>query len=151
MKIIKRILILLLIVLIGIQFISIDKTNPETNPEEDFMNIINPPQDIAQLLKVSCNDCHSHQTQYPWYSNIAHISFWLKDHIEHGRGNLNFSIWGTYDKGRAHHKLEECYEEVIEGHMPLRSYLWTHKDARLSDALRERLASWFKEQMARYE
>lgn len=151
MKIIKRILILLLIVLIGIQFISIDKTNPETNPEEDFMNIINPPQDIAQLLKVACNDCHSHQTQYPWYSNIAPISFWLKDHIDHGRGNLNFSIWGTYDKGRAHHKLEECYEEVIEGHMPLRSYLLTHKDARLSDAQRERLAGWFKEQITRFE
>ena len=57
----------------------------------------------------------------------------------------------AHDKGRVHHKLEECYEEVIEGHMPLRSYLLTHKDARLSDAQRERLAGWFKEQMVRYE
>jgi hypothetical protein len=151
LKIIKRILIVLLIVLIGMQFISIDKTNPETNPNEDFVTIVNPPADIIEIMKVSCNDCHSHQTRYPWYSNIAPVSFWLKDHIKHGRGHLNFSIWGTYEPRKAHHKLEECFEEVKEGHMPLPSYLWTHKDARLSEAQRERLAGWFKEQMARYE
>lgn len=150
-KWIKRIAVGLLIILIGLQFISIDKTNPPINEEQDMISILNPPVELATTIRKSCYDCHSHHTTYPWYTNIAPFSFWIKDHIEHGRRHLNFSIWGTYDQERAHHKLEECFEEVQEGHMPLPSYLWIHDEAKLSPEIQETLATWFKSQMSKYQ
>ena len=147
----KRIAIVLLIALVIIQFIPIDKTNPPVNQEQDLITLLDPPVEIATTIKKSCYDCHSHHTTYPWYTNIAPFSFWIKDHIADGRRHLNFSTWGTYDKERAHHKLEECFEEVAEGHMPLPSYLWIHSEAKLSDDLRNRLSEWFKSQMSKYQ
>ncbi len=137
--------------MIGLQFISIDKTNPPINAEQDMITILTPPVELATTIRKSCYDCHSHHTVYPWYTSIAPFSFWIKDHIEHGRRHLNFSIWGTYDQERAHHKLEECFEEVQEGHMPLPSYLWIHDEAKLSPEIQETLATWFKSQMSKYQ
>ncbi len=151
MKTIKRILVVLLVALIGIQFIRIDKTNPDSDPAKDFIHLEQPPDEIARLLKVACYDCHSHHTIYPWYTNIAPFSFWIKDHINHARSHLNFSEWADYDRGRKHHKLEECYEEVEEGHMPLPSYLWLHDEAKMSDQQIGNMVSWFRDQMSKYE
>ncbi|MDH3651878.1 MAG: heme-binding domain-containing protein [Saprospiraceae bacterium] len=148
---IKRVLIFLLVILVGIQFIRIDKTNPPSDPTLDFIAMENPPEDLVQIFKVACYDCHSHHTVYPWYTNIAPISFWIKGHINHARSHLDFSEWASYDRDRKHHKLEECYEEVEEGHMPLPSYLWIHRDATLSSGQRQDLVSWFKGQMSKYE
>lgn len=149
-KLIKRILSVLLVILILIQFIRIDKNNPPVDPEKDLINILQPPDDLAHIMKVACYDCHSHHTTYPWYTNIAPFSFWIKHHINEGRHHLNFSEWGTYNDKRAHHKLEECYEEVLEGHMPIPSYTWMHQDAKLDDAQRRALAGWFEDQMEKY-
>ena len=134
--------------LLGIQFIRIDKTNPPADPVADFITQHSPPLDIALMLEVACYDCHSHHTEYPWYTNIAPFSFWIKGHIDHARSHLNFSEWTSYEPKKAHHKLEECYEEVIEGHMPLPSYTWMHADAKLSDPQRRTLANWFRAQMS---
>ena len=150
-KTLKKVLVGLLIALVLLQFIRIDKTKPETDPNNDFLALLQPPQDIASIISTTCYDCHSHETTYPWYSNIAPISFWLKGHVNEGRHHLNFSEWATYTNKRAHHKLEECYEEVEEGHMPLPSYTWTHQEARLSEQQRTSLANWFKGQMPKYE
>jgi hypothetical protein len=87
---------------------------------------------------------------YPWYTNIAPFSFWIKQHINEARRHLNFSEWGTYNDKRAHHKLEENYEMVLEGHMPLPSYTWMHSEAIITDADRKSLATWFQNQMSRY-
>ncbi len=150
MKIVKRVLVALLVILVLIQFIRIDKTNPVSDPGRDFVTVMQPPADLAEIIKISCYDCHSHHTIYPWYANIAPFSFWIKDHINEARRHLNFSEWTSYDDKRAHHKLEECYEEVLEGHMPLPSYLWLHSEAKLSDAQRKSLAIWFESQLSRY-
>ena len=149
-KIVKRVLVGLLIVLVAIQFIRIDKTNPTSDPQNDLIQILQPPTDLAQIIRIACYDCHSNHTVYPWYTNFAPLSFWIKDHIKEARRHLNFSEWGTYNDKRANHKLEECYEEVLEGHMPLPSYLWIHDEAKISEEQREYLASWFEKQMPRY-
>ncbi|MCB9049580.1 MAG: heme-binding domain-containing protein [Lewinellaceae bacterium] len=133
----------LLAVLVAIQFFGIDKTNPPVNANEDFITLAAPPADVAQILKNACYDCHSHETAYPWYTNIEPVSWWIGRHIEEGREHLNFSIWGTYDAEKKAHKAEECGEEVEKGEMPLKSYLPMHPEARLSDAQRERLSAWF--------
>lgn len=149
-QIVKKILIALLVILILIQFIRIDKTNPESDPDQDIIAILQPPSDLAHIMKTACYDCHSNHTTYPWYTNIAPFSFWIKQHINEARHHLNFSEWGTYTDKRAHHKLEECYEEVLEGHMPLPSYTWMHPEAKVTDDQRKELASWYENQMSKY-
>jgi len=150
-KIVKKILTGLLVILVGIQFIRIDKTNPESDPQADFISKHQPPAELAKLIRLACYDCHSHHTEYPWYTNIAPFSFWIKDHINHARKHLNFSTWTSYAPKRAHHKLEECYEKVDEGHMPLPSFLWMHPEAKLTPEQRNSLANWFKGQMDKIE
>lgn len=142
---VKRILMGLAVVLVLIQFIRIDKTNPPLDEPNDFINLNKPPQQVTTLLKDACYDCHSHETKYPWYTNVAPVSWWIKGHINHGREHLNFSIWGTYEAKKRAHKMEECYEEVEEKHMPLKSYTWVHPEARLTEEQRATLVQWFKD------
>ncbi len=142
----RKIVIALFVIVVAIQFVRIDKTNPDADISKDFITITNPPENIRNMLKTACYDCHSYQTDYPWYTNISPVSWWIKNHINVGRKNLNFSTWADYDEKRSRHKLEECYEEVEEGEMPLPSYLWAHGDAKLSKEQREKLVAWFKQQ-----
>ncbi|MEO9850388.1 MAG: heme-binding domain-containing protein [Reichenbachiella sp.] len=139
-KIIAGVMALLVI----IQFFGINKENPIYQAENDFITITNPPEDIAQIIKTSCYDCHSYQTEYPWYTSIAPVSWWIGDHIEEGREHFNLSEWGKYSEKKALHKLEEFYEEVEEGEMPLTSYTLMHGEAGLSDEQVKKLVTWVK-------
>lgn len=140
----RKVLIGVLVLFVLIQFIRIDKTNPPVIQEQDFITITAPPSEIAEVIKTSCYDCHSHESTYLWYSNIAPVSWWLKHHVDEAREELNFSEWGTFDAKRKDHKLEECIEEIEEGEMPLKPYLWTHGDAKLTKEQQEKLIDWFK-------
>ncbi|MEQ8704259.1 MAG: heme-binding domain-containing protein [Phaeodactylibacter sp.] len=143
-KLIKRILFGLLGIFVILQFFQIDKTNPTAPEGQDFITVIQPPEDVVQILKDACYDCHSHQTTYPWYTNIQPVGWWLKGHIEEAREHLNFSTWAAYDAEKRAHKAEESAEEVGEGYMPLKAYPLTHPEARLSDEQRDRLVTWFE-------
>lgn len=132
-----------LIILLVIQVFSIDKTNPPADPQKDFLTINNPPEGIASMLKNSCYDCHSYHSEYPWYTNIEPVSWWVKGHIKEGRKHLNFSEWGNYDEKRRTHKLEECVEVMAEQKMPLTSYIIAHSEARLSKDDTQRLQDYF--------
>lgn len=136
----------LVAIIIILQFFQIDKTNPESDPANDFMNIASPPEEVATILKTACYDCHSYSTRYPWYTNIQPVAWWVKDHIDHGRDELNFSEFGSYTQRRADHKLEEAAEYILNEEMPLPSFTWAHAEARLTDEQREFLADWFEEQ-----
>lgn len=140
----SKVAIALVGVIIVIQFFQIDKTNPEVDLSQDFITLTKPPKDIEKLLRSACYDCHSHETSYPWYASFAPISWSVGNHIEEGREHLNFSIWGSYSDEKAEHKLEEIYEEVEEGEMPLKSYTWMHSEAKLSNEQVESLATWAK-------
>ena len=149
MKLIKRILLGLLILLVIAQFIRPDQTNPPVEEAQDFIFVNNPPSEIATTLKAACYDCHSHETKYPWYSQVSPISWWIDHHIEEGREHLNFSIWTTYSPKRKAHKMEECYEEVEDGDMPLIGYDLMHAEAKLSDDQKKALVDYFKEMEGR--
>ena len=135
----KKILLAIVALLVLIQFIRIDKTNPEVVLKNDFITVTNPPENIATILKTSCYDCHSNESKYPWYTNISPIAWWVKHHINEGREELNFSEWATFTDKRKKHKLEECFEMVEEAEMPLESYLITHGEAKLSATQKEEL------------
>lgn len=143
-KITKRILIGLLAVFVVLQFFQIDKTNPPQDDQQDLIAAVSPPTDVSNLLQQACYDCHSHQTEYPWYASIQPVGWWLKQHIDEGREHLNFSAWTQYEADKKAHKAEEAAEEIEESHMPIKPYLFTHPEARLSDEQRERLTHWFE-------
>lgn len=150
-KTLKRIVLVLLAVFVVMQFFTIDKSHPKIIKKQDFISMTKPPKDVKKLLRDACYDCHSYETKYPWYSNVAPVSWWLEDHIVEGREHLNFSIWGTYKDKRRNHKLHECAEETEEYKMPLDSYTITHGDAKLSSDDRKKLAEWFESKMVQSE
>jgi hypothetical protein len=140
----KKIVYVIIGLLVIIQFFRIDKKNPAVNPDVDFVVLSSAPEDMRDLLRTSCYDCHSNEIVYPWYSNVAPISWWIKDHINDGRGHLNFSVWGEYNEKRKDHKLEEIIDEVGEHEMPLKSYLIIHTESKLDDTKREELINWIQ-------
>ncbi|RNC86089.1 MAG: cytochrome C [Balneola sp.] len=140
----QKILLGLLGVFLIMQIFQIDRTNPESDPALDLMNIHNPPAEVATILKTACYDCHSDKTVYPWYTYVQPVGWWVKDHVDHGKSHLNFSTFGEYPPRRADHKLEEGVEYTLNEEMPLPSYTWGHADARLTDEQRETLADWFE-------
>ncbi len=142
-KILKYTLVALLVILIAMQFYRPDHSVPEFDVKDDFFNHVESSQEVKTLVRAACYDCHSYETQYPWYDKVAPISYWLADHVKHGRKHLNFSIWGTYPAKRSDHKLEECVEMVGETKMPLLSYTIAHSEARMSKEQRKMLVDYF--------
>ena len=140
----KKIVLFVLVLLIAFQFIRIDKSTKPVDPALDIIELTKPDAEIASVLKASCYDCHSNQPAYPWYTNIAPVSWWIKHHINEGTHHLNFSDWGNYTQKRKDHKLEECIEMVEEDEMQMSSYTLMHKDAKLSLAQKTLLINWFK-------
>ena len=140
----KKILIVLLVLFIIIQFFRIDKTNPPVNKGMDFLTIKNTPENIASKIKASCYDCHSNETKYPWYSNIQPVAWFLKDHIDEGRKKLNFSTFATYEPKRQAHKLFETVEMIETDEMPLESYLLAHPEAKMTAEEKQMLIEYFK-------
>lgn len=141
----KKIFRLLVLAFIVIQFFQIDKTNPPVDESQDFIKIHNPSPEIAEQIKASCYDCHSNESKYPWYTYVQPVGWWVKNHIEEGKHHLNFSEFGNYSVKRQSHKMEECYELIEKGEMPLESYTIAHKDAVLDNATKEQLITYFKE------
>jgi len=139
----KKIGIALLSLLIIFQFFRINKTNPAVDKFQDFIIITKAPPEIAAMLRVSCYDCHSNEVTYPWYTNIAPFSWWIKQHVNEGSRHLNFSVWGTYKSRKADKKLKECVENIEEGEMPMTSYTLMHSNARLSSEQKATLEAWF--------
>lgn len=150
MKILKKIGTLLLIVIIIAQFFSPDKNNGEVSSIEPFLNETNPPEEVVKILKVACFDCHSNTTRYPWYASITPVNYWLADHVDHGKEELNFSDWSNFSLKKKRHKMKEVGEEVEKKKMPLDSYLWTHADARLSETQVKAILDWSTREKEKY-
>ena len=145
----KRIGFACIILFIVIQVFRINKTINPVNEQTDFMAVTQTNPEVATILKNACYDCHSNQPTYPWYTNVAPVSWWIKNHINEGSKHLNFSIWQTYTVKRKDHKLEECVEMIEEGEMPMNSYTWMHPEAKLTDAQKQLLIDWFKAEKAK--
>ena len=119
--------------LIVIQFFPITLNESDTVPQSDFMKVNQVPATIKNRLQVSCYDCHSNNTNYPWYSKIQPAAWYLDDHIQEGKDELNFNEWATYSDRRKNSKLRSIISQIEEDKMPLDSYTLIHRDAILSD------------------
>ncbi len=132
----KKILIILAVIFIGIQFIPVDRSNPPVTQEIDG------PSNITAILKKSCYDCHSNNTVYPWYAYVAPVSFLVAKDVNNGRRNLNFSEWNKYNKEKTEKIIEEILKEVNEGTMPLSLYTLVHPSAKLDPLKVKTLSDW---------
>lgn len=142
MKILKILAIVALIALIVIQFFPKDYNQSETIPASDFIASYNPPKEVEAILRASCYDCHSNNTEYPWYNRVQPVNWYLADHVDEGKSELNFSEFGEYSQKRKDHKLEELIKEVKNDKMPLDEYTWLHQEAKLTDDDKKVLMDW---------
>jgi len=145
MKWLKRILLALVILLVVAQFIRPARTNPPIDPAHELVA----PQPVASIIQRSCNDCHSSRTVWPWYAQVAPVSWLLAKDVRQGRAEMNFSEWTTFTPRRTARKLQEICEQVEKGEMPLEFYTPLHPDAKLSDADRKVLCDWAKGERAK--
>ncbi len=140
----KKFLYLLLIAFIVIQFFRPEKNISANASPNDIATHYTIPDGVLSSLKTSCYDCHSNNTNYPWYNNVQPVAWWLNSHIKDGKRHLNFSDFNSYKPKKKIHKLEETIELVEKKVMPLNSYLWIHKDAKLSEEQISAMVTWAK-------
>ncbi len=137
----KKLLLFIIIVFIGIQFVPYNVPADVPDKEGDALQA---PKEVEAILKRSCYDCHSNHTNFPWYSSVAPVSFFTKMHVKEGREHMNFSTWNSYsDEKKA--KFLEKIPKAIKSKMPLPSYLLIHKDAKLTDADKKAISDWASE------
>lgn len=141
-KTLKIIALVLFLVFIGIQFVRPARTNLPIVQEQTLEATTQVPDDVQRVFQRSCNDCHTNQTNWRWYSEIAPVSWGMANHVNDGRKELNFSEWATYESRRKRRKLDEVCEQVQTKEMPLNQYVWVHWDAKLSDAEIKAVCDW---------
>ncbi len=148
-KVLKWFAVVIAVVFLGLQFVRPARTNPSVDQTQTINAQLQLTSPVAAILDRSCHDCHSNSTRWPWYSNVVPASWFLVDHVNEGREHLNFSEWGKLDKRNADKKLEEMCEEVSDKLMPMDSYTWIHRSAKLSDADIKTLCDWTEAERAR--
>lgn len=142
MKIVKIIGLVLLIVLVGIQFVPTTRNQSDMVPKTDFMVVNDVPENIQNIIKTSCYDCHSNNTDYPWYNKVQPVAWYLEYHVEHGKEELNFNEWDTYSSRRKNSKLKSIIGQIEDDEMPLTSYTLVHREAKLSETEKKTVLDW---------
>ncbi|WP_373056430.1 heme-binding domain-containing protein [Zunongwangia sp. H14] len=145
MKIVKISALILLVALVGIQFVPTKRNQSNTVPKTDFMLVNNVPQKIQDKILVSCYDCHSNNTEYPWYNKIQPVAWFLEDHIKEGKSELNFNMWGELSERRKNSKLRSIISQIEDDEMPLDSYTFIHSDAKLSQSEKDEIIKYMVE------
>lgn len=149
LKLIKWVLIVVACLFVIAQFKRPAKTNPafDQSMALEAHTQLNPK--VAAILDRSCNDCHSNKTRWPWYANVAPVSWFVIDHVEEGREHMNLSEWGKYSSDERKALLGDFCELVTENAMPLSSYTPLHPGSKLSDEDKKVICEWAAAERAR--
>jgi hypothetical protein len=152
-KILKWSVVVVAVIFVAAQFIRPAKTNPPVEEARAVQAHLKVPSPVDAIFRRACYDCHSNETSWPWYSNIAPASWFLTDHVNHGRKHLNFSDWTQAERHAANKnpaaQLDEICKEVKGRGMPLGSYLILHPDASLSDQDIQVICDWVESERQR--
>jgi hypothetical protein len=146
MKASRKIGVLILIILIVIQFIQPTKNISEEGVigANDISKVHPISDEVHNILVKKCYDCHSNNTNYPWYFNVQPIGWWLAAHVHEGKENLNFSTFKQYPAKKANHALEEIGEVLEDGSMPLKAYTVLHEGTEITPSDKEAITSWLR-------
>lgn len=137
------ILLAILSLFIILQFIKPDRNTSGQVSSENLMDYYHAPNSVRQILQKSCMDCHSNNTQYPWYANVQPIGWLIDSHIKKGKEELNFDEFHSYSDRRKISKLKSMRSQIDEDNMPLVSYTLIHRNAILSEQQKTLLDNWF--------
>lgn len=110
--------------------------------KDDAIAYYKPPEEVATILREACYDCHSNQTRYPWYSRLQPVGWWLANHVDEAKSELNFSRFGALAPAKVAKLLEHSIDEIEGGEMPLDSYKWMHEKGRLTDKQVKAFSEW---------
>ncbi len=127
-------------IFVALQLVPVERTNPPV------VSDLQAPAEIAEILRRSCYDCHSYETRWPWYTYVAPVSWWITEHVNHGRSEMNFSEWPVLDFEEIEYEVREIEEQIEGDKMPLPSYLILHRSARLSAEEKQALLEWARSQ-----
>jgi hypothetical protein len=132
----KKVILAIVALAVVIQLVPVKRDNP---PEQQPLQADGP---VLAVLERSCFDCHSHRTEWPWYSRVAPVSWFVAGHVNEGREHLNFSVWGTLPAEKQRELAGDAYEEAAEGKMPLQGYPLLHPEAKLTGADLNLIKAW---------
>jgi hypothetical protein len=139
-RVVKVLLAVIIVVFASLQFVRPARTNPPADPADALTTYV--PAHVAEILDRSCRDCHSNETHWPWYSHIAPASWFVIDHVDHGRSHFNYSTWPAYGAEQKLAIRRNSCQMARAGTMPLPSYVLLHGAARLSAGDIEALCAW---------
>lgn len=138
----RKILLVLLAALVVIQFIH-PKRNTATGTQPDYIGTVYAvPDNVKSIMARACNDCHTNNTRYPWYTRTQPVHWWMNKHVVNGKKKINYDDYTKRSLRYQYHKMEETVEMIKEGSMPLDHYTWMHKDAILTETEKNAIISW---------
>ena len=114
----------------------------EQHFSSNFTEMYKVPKNIETALRTSCYDCHSDNTNYPWYSYIQPVRSFLEGHIKDGKKELNFNEFGNYSSRKQRSKLDAISKQIKTDKMPLSSYTLIHGNAILTSTQKEDILNW---------
>ena len=129
---VKRGAVALAIVLAASQFVRPAMTNPPIEPSHTIQASLPQASELVRVVSRSCRDCHSNSTVWPWYTDVAPVSWLIAHDVTEGRQAVNFSEWAAYGSSKQAEYLKDACEEAKDGEMPPRTYTWMHRDAKLT-------------------
>jgi Haem-binding domain len=141
-RVLRWLMLVVVVLFMAAQFVRPAKTNPSSEQSLSIENQTQVSPAVASIFDRSCNDCHSNKTRWPWYSNVAPVSWFVISHVNEGRGDMNLSEWGKLDVNRQRHRLQDMCEMVESGEMPLSSYTPFHPGSKLSQADVKTICDW---------
>lgn len=147
MRLAKKMGIVILTIFIAIQFIQPARNKSGQVLPTDISKTVVVSAPVDAILKTACYDCHSNNTNYPWYASVQPFGWILNGHIRKGKAELNFSEFGSYPVRRKQSKLKSIASQVNDNEMPLGSYTWMHKKARLSLEEKKMVIEWASKAM----
>jgi hypothetical protein len=146
----RTFLLVIIVAFVGIQFFQPPKNTSSVTESDIFVQLQDIPAEIKEVFTSSCYDCHSNNTNYPWYGRIAPVSWMLNKHIIAGKEELNFSEFGNLSTRKKIGALTDVCDVITDGSMPLESYLKLHKDAVLSQEQIDIICGWIDVETARF-
>jgi hypothetical protein len=138
----KRAAIATVFLLLAIQLVPVNRSNPTVDQSRPIYTTLPVPNSVKAVFERSCEDCHSNQTAWPWYSYVAPVSWVVAHDVHEGRKKMNFSEWGSYSAQRKEDRLEEICEQVTNADMPDRKYAIFHRSARPTSQERDAVCQW---------
>ncbi|MFV5699788.1 heme-binding domain-containing protein [Flavobacterium sp. ZT3R17] len=142
-KIIKKTLFIGLIVFLLIQLYQPARNlGFEQDLTANFTRAYNVPKNVEHILRTSCYDCHSNNTNYRWYSYVQPGRSFMESHIKDGKKDLNFYEFGNYSKRKQESKLEAIVKQIKSDEIPLSSYTFIHKNAILTPTQKQDVINW---------